>query len=293
VIDLHLHTTASDGTCPAAALVQQLVRAGVRAFSVTDHDTTAGLDEARAFAARAGLEFVNGIEITAVLDGDDVHVLGYAFDPRSRELARFLEGQRADRIRRARDISRRLADLGVPIDVDSVIAAATHHGGRAVGRPLLADALVRAGHARSRREAFARYLGRDKPAFVPRHGASPEDVVAAITSARGLASLAHPGLLRDDSWIPRLVSAGLAALEAFHPDHDAARRERYSRMARRLGLAVSGGSDFHGEDAGRPRPLGCVTLPRRRYERLLAEARARDCADVPPRPHPAMGSGLA
>jgi predicted metal-dependent phosphoesterase TrpH len=283
VIDLHLHTTASDGTCTPHELVALLRAARARAFSVTDHDTTAAIPAVRALADRVGLEFVPGIEVTSVLDGHDVHLLGYAFDPASRSLQAFLRGQIADRVARARKIARRLAEVGARIDVEEVIATAARQGGRAIGRPLIADELVRAGLARSRRDAFERYLGRDRPAFVPRSGPTPEDVIEVIGRARGLASLAHPGLLHVRVEVPSLVRKGLAAIEAYHSDHDTAQRARYARAARRAGLGVSGGSDFHGEDVSRPRPLGGVSLPRRHYEGLLAIARARQCATLPPR----------
>ena len=250
-------------------------------MSVTDHDTTAALAPARAAASRHGLEFVAGIEITAVLDGHDVHVLGYAFDEGSPRLAEFLEAQRADRVRRVRAIGARLADLGAQVDVEAVLTAAERYGGRSVGRPMLADALVRAGHAADRQDGFAKFLGRDRPAYVPRTGPGPREVIAIIVEARGLASLAHPGVTKRDACIPALARAGLAAIEVYHSDHASRHRSRYSRMARDLGLAATGGSDYHGEEAGRARPLGAVSLPRRHYAALLALARRRECADVP------------
>jgi predicted metal-dependent phosphoesterase TrpH len=167
--------------------------------------------------------------------------------------------------------------------VEAVIADAAWHGGRSVGRPLIADALVRSGAARSRRDAFARWLGRDRPAYVPRSGPTPEDVVGIVEEAGGFASLAHPGLLDAPVRIATLARRGLAALEAYHSDHDTAQRARYVRAAKQAGLGVSGGSDFHGADASRPRPLGGVSLPRRHYEGLLAIARSRQCAAVPQR----------
>ena len=276
-----MHTTASDGTCSPAQLVGLVRAAGITAFSVTDHDTTGALRDVRELAGHAGLEFVPGIEITSVVDGHDVHVLGYAFDEASAPLQEFLRAQREDRVRRAREIGRRLADLGAAIDVEAVIAAAARQGGRAVGRPLVADALVRAGHASSRRDAFDRFLGRDQPAFVPRCGAAPDEVVEVLTRARGLASIAHPGLVHVPLDVDGLARRGLAAIEVYHSDHDATQRAHFSRLAEQLGLAVSGGSDFHGEDVSRPRPLGRVSLPRRHYDRLLSVARERECASVP------------
>ena len=271
MIDLHLHTTASDGTLSPSALVLQARDAGLSVFSVTDHDTTAGLAEARDAAATAGLEFVPGIEITAVADGRDIHVLGYFLDPSSASLTRFLSAQRDDRLRRVREMGGRLAALGAPIDIAPILADAAR--GRSVGRPQVADALLAAGHVVDRDEAFSRYLEFGGPAFIPRCGAAPADAVAIIHGAGGLASLAHPGLLRRDDLIPVMAAAGLDALEARHSDHDAEMEARYRALARDLGLAVTGGSDFHGGDGHRVPRLGIVGLPAEDYEALKRRAR--------------------
>jgi 3',5'-nucleoside bisphosphate phosphatase len=268
VIDLHLHTTASDGRLDPADLVARARAAGIRTLSVTDHDTVAGLEAAR--AAAHGLTFVTGIEITAVEREKDVHVLGYFFDPRDPELTSFLVAQRADRVRRVADIAARLATLGAPIDAAALTRRAAERPGISVGRPQVADALVAAGHAADRRDAFDRYIGADGPAFVPRRGASPEEVIALIRRAGGLASLAHPVLVRNDALIPRLASAGLSALEVCHADHDAAMECHYRQLAAAHGLAVTGGSDFHGDSDHHPAALGVVHLPARDFARLKA-----------------------
>jgi predicted metal-dependent phosphoesterase TrpH len=148
---------------------------------------------------------------------------------------------------------------------------------------MLADALVRAGHAHDRQDAFLRYLARDRPAYVPRTGPPPHEVVAIVNEASGLASIAHPGVTRQDACIAPLAKAGLAAIEVYHSDHASRHRSRYARLARELGLAMTGGSDFHGQEAGRPRPLGAVSLPRKHYHALVQLAQRRGCADVPRR----------
>jgi 3',5'-nucleoside bisphosphate phosphatase len=268
VIDLHLHTTASDGRLAPAALVARARAAGITTLSVTDHDTVAGLEEAR--AAAHGLTFVDGIEITAVDREKDVHVLGYFFDPRDPDLATFLTAQRADRVRRVADIAARLAALGAPIDTTALTRRAAACPGVSIGRPQVADALVAAGHVGDRRDAFDRYLGAGGPAFVPRYGASPEEVIAIIRRAGGLASLAHPVLVRNDALIPRLAVAGLQALEVCHADHDAAMERHYRQLAVAHGLAVTGGSDFHGDSEHHPAALGAVHLPADDFARLKA-----------------------
>lgn len=272
MIDLHLHTTASDGALLPADLVRRAAAAGITTLSVTDHDTTGGLEEARSAASVRHITFVNGIEITAVEAGRDVHLLGYFFDPADAALMAFLARQRAERIRRVREMAERLADLGAPIDPAPVIALSLDVG-RSVGRPHVAAALVAAGHVPNKDEAFARFLEHGRPAFVPRRGATPEDVIAVIANAGGVASLAHPGLTGVDDIIPRLTHAGLGALEVRHTDHDGPTEARYRALAAKLGLAVSGGSDFH-DDSGRRRcGLGEVTLAAGDFARLEAVRR--------------------
>ena len=268
MIDLHLHTTASDGLCEPAALVDLAWRAGIRTMSVTDHDTVAGLAEAERAAAASGLAFVPGIEITAVHEGRDVHVLGYFIERGTPAFAKFLEEQRADRVRRVNAMAERLAEMGKPIDRGTLLAP--RGTGRSLGRPLVARALVKAGHVADMRQAFDQLIGEGRPAYIPRCGACPADVIRIIKGAGGLASLAHPGLLRRDDLIPNMIDAGLSAIEAFHSDHDAPTTQRYLAFADHHGILVSGGSDYHGEKERRRAAFGTVGLPPDRFERLKA-----------------------
>ena len=272
MIDLHLHTTASDGSLSPSALVARAASAGITVLAVTDHDTTSGLDEARAAAVTAGLTLVDGIEITAVESGRDVHVLGYFFDARDSRLEDFLAAQRADRVRRIHEMAARLAALGCAIDPAPLLARAAGRDGRSVGRPHVADALIAAGHARDRNDAFDRLIGAGAPAFVPRCGPNAADVIAILRAAGGIASLAHPGLTRRDDLIPTLAVHGLAALEARHSDHDAAAEAHYRALAATHGLVVSGGSDFHGDSGHRVCGLGTVTLSADDFAALQARA---------------------
>ena len=268
MIDLHTHTTASDGRCTPAELVARAASAGVTVLGVTDHDTVAGCDAAAAACAAAAIRFVPGIEITAVRDEVDVHVLGYFIDSQSSALHAFLAEQRRRRIDRVRRMIGRLADLGLPLDADAILKPALDDPGKSVGRPWIARALVAAGYVTSTNEAFSSWLSRGRPAFAPREAAAPDNVVARIHDAGGIASVAHPGLIGRDEWIPGLAAAGLDAIEAYHTNHDAEATARYCAMAERLGLAVSGGSDYHADEShGAPRP-GSVSLPREAYERL-------------------------
>lgn len=266
--------------------------AGVTVVAVTDHDTTDALDESAAEAAARGLAFVPGIEITAVDDEHDIHVLGYFFDHRARALQDFLAAQRADRIARVEAIAGRLAVLGLPVNVAPICARARRNPSISVGRPQVAAALVRAGHAASFADAFERFLGRGGPAFVPRRPVPPAEVVALVGAAGGIASLAHPGLNGRDDLIAPLAAEGLAAIEAFHTDHDEDTTARYLAMAAELHTGVSGGSDYHGELAGRASGLGRVGLPPEHFRHLVDVARARG-ALVPREVVEAAASGSA
>lgn len=271
MIDLHLHSRASDGCDEPAALMHACRAAGLDVVSLTDHDTTAGWEAAAAAAEREGMEFIPGIEITAVLDGRDVHLLGYFPSRRVPMLEDFLAAQRADRVRRVRAMVGRLADLGFPLHLDAVLRGAAQDPQRTIGRPQIADAMVARGYVASRDEAFAKFLGYGCPAFVERRGATPAEVIEIITAAGGLPSLAHPGLLERDEIIPALVLAGLPAIEVFHVDHDVATAARYRRLATASRLLATGGSDFHGVTAGHHEStLGRIVLPREDYEAFRA-----------------------
>jgi predicted metal-dependent phosphoesterase TrpH len=267
VVDLHLHTTASDGRCSPRELVERAAAAGVRVMAVTDHDTIAGLVEARAAAAEPGVEVVAGIEITAVEEARDIHILGYFVDSADAQLATFLAHQREQRIARVKAVGDRLAQLGMPINVGPLVQQAHADGGRSIGRPQIARAMIEAGYVRDSREAFDRWLATGRPAFVPRGGAPPEDVIAVLHAARGVASLAHPGQTGVDTRIAAYRMAGLDALEAYHPDHDGQTTDRYRTLAARLGMLVTGGSDFHGDPSHGWEP-GRVSLPADAWQRF-------------------------
>lgn len=275
MIDLHLHTTASDGLCTPSELMARARLHGITALSVTDHDTAAALPEAAEAAAVLGLEFVPGIEITSVWHQTDVHVLGYFFDDRSAELAAFLDAARTERLERAREIVARLSALGVSVDFDKLMMGA--HSARAIARPAIARALVDQGYVDSVSAAFERYLSAGRPAYVPHRGPSPERAVQIIRRARGIASLAHPGPLGHDELIPALVRVGLGAIEAYHSDHSPEMTARYLALAAEHGLAVTGGSDYHGDGIRRAEMFGVIGLGQEDFQRFLQAAG---------RPHP-------
>ena len=268
MIDLHVHTTASDGTLDPIPLVKRAHDAGVRTLSVTDHDTMSAVPTAAEAASRLGMDFFPGIEVTAVLGRRDVHVLGYFLDTTAVALEPFLRNQRQSRIIRAQEMAKLLDRLGVPIDVDQIIAAA-ESGERSVGRPALARALVDAGHASSPREAFQRWIGDQGPAYVAREGLSPVDVVRPISRAGGVSALAHPGLLRRDDLIPEFARAGITAIEVYHPEHDTATQSHYRKLALQYSMVTSGGADFHGDGHRRSNSLGSVGLRSDEFDSLL------------------------
>lgn len=267
MIDLHLHTTASDGRLSPAELVARAAHAGLTTIAVTDHDTVQSVDEVTRLGAARGMRVVPGIEITAVDEGRDVHMLAYFIDHADEALGAFLATQRGRRMERVREIGSRLAAQGVPVDVDALLERARAKPGTAIGRPWLARALVRAGHADSVADAFERWLGQGKPAFVPRLGPSPFDVLGLVHAAGGVVSFAHPGVTQRDHLLAPLADAGLDAIEVHHSDHSPDVRERYRTMATSLGLATSGGSDFHGFGDTRA-SLGLVVLPPHEFRAL-------------------------
>jgi predicted metal-dependent phosphoesterase TrpH len=272
VIDLHLHTTASDGRLAPGELVRWAAVAGVTVMAVTDHDTTSAIAEVRTAAAKHGIEAVSGIEITAVEGGRDIHMLGYFFDVGDAGLAAFLADQRKARVDRAEAIAATLASLGKPIDLRPMLSAVKKHTGRSIGRPQVAQAMITAGHVANLREAFDDWLGEGRPAFMPRQGPTPEEVLAVVHAAGGIVSLAHPGRTRIDGRIPSLVEAGLDSLEVYHPDHKGEGEARYRALATSLECLMTGGSDFHGDTIHGLTP-GSTSLPREDWERLETAVR--------------------
>jgi predicted metal-dependent phosphoesterase TrpH len=233
-----------------------------------------GVAAAVAAAGRLGMVVIPGIELTSIHQGKDVHVLAYFLPPSTPGLAELLERQRRLRRERAAEIARRLAAQGAPIDMASLLDA-TAASGKSLARPQIAQALVAAGYVESDAEAFDRFLGEHRPAYVPHEGASPHEVVAFVSARGGVASLAHPGYRPRDEIIPGLIDAGLSALEVYHSAHDPSAQEHYLQLSRRYGLLATGGSDYHGEGTRRAEFFGVIGLPQADLEALVAHAAAR------------------
>ncbi len=248
-IDLHTHSNRSDGTFAPAEVVRRAAELGLEVVALTDHDTTEGLAEAEAAGVELGVEVVPGVELSAEHDGTSVHVLAYWPDVGDPELQAELRRLRDERFRRGELIVERLRELGLPVSFERVREIA---GGGNIVRPHIAQAMVEAGVVATEREAFDRYLADGGPAHVPKHALDPVEAVRLILAAGGVCALAHPGMWGDQGEVPeelieRMAAAGMQGLEVEHTDHSPEQRERYRRLADRLGLIPTGGSDCHGE----------------------------------------------
>ena len=268
-VDLHTHTTASDGSFTPRELVVEAARRGLRVLSVTDHDSTDGLAPALAEAARhPPLSIVPGIEINCDVEGAEIHILGYCLDYEAPWFQDFCRAQREERRERVHRMAARLGELGMPIDPDEIFALVREGS---VGRPHVARAMMKRGYVKSVREAFDRYLASGKPAHVPRKKLTPEAAVRLIRKAAGVPVFAHPGLSDRDQMIPRLIDAGLMGLECYYREHSATQTAGYLQLCRDHGLVATGGSDFHGP-AVRAGTLGVPTVPLAAWEALRAKA---------------------
>lgn len=257
-IDLHLHTTASDGTFTPTQLVQHAAKVGLKIISVTDHDTVGGVQEAIDAGKRVGIEVIPGIELGSDVSGQDIHVLGYFIDHKSEWLLNFLESLKLIRLGRAEEILKKLAQYKIDIDLNEVLKLAT---GGIVTRAHIGQVVAKQGYVTSVWEAFNKYLGRDKPCYVVKYNYSAADVINAIKTARGIPVLAHPAISKIDELIPSLVKEGLMGLEAIASDHSPSLIEHYKWIAKRFNLIVTGGSDDHGPRTPGRFLIGKVHVP--------------------------------
>ncbi len=274
-IDLHTHSTASDGLHTPAELVRLAREAGLDLIGLVDHDTTGGLAEAQAAGARLGVTVIPGVEInTDLRGGGEAHVLGYYVSPDDPALAAALGALREARERRGERMVNRLRAAGLAISWERVRELA----GGAVGRPHVARALIEAGYATDVPDAFARYLSRGQIGYIPRYKLAPEDAIRVIRAARGVPVLAHPSSIPDleERVLPELVAAGLEGLECYYGQYDEATVARLLALAARFGLIATGGSDYHGPNM-HPTPLGGHAVPPEVATRLW-EARQRALA---------------
>ena len=270
--DLHVHSSASDGTEPPAEVMRRAAQAGLDVVALTDHDTTAGHAQARR-ALPGSLTLVPGMELSCLLDGRSLHLLAYLFDPDDPQLAAETRRIRGDRVRRAQAMVDRLIGLGVPITWDDVAAIA---GSGVVGRPHIARAMVASGAIAAPEQAFTRdWIADGGRAYVTRYALDPVRAIGLVRAAGGVAVIAHPradrALLVADDQIAGLAAAGLAGVEVFHPDQPADVQAGLLGLTRELGLIATGGSDDHGRLTGHR--IGSRTTPAEAYEALAALAR--------------------
>ncbi len=276
-IDLHLHSSASDGEHPPAQLVRAAAATGLGTIALTDHDTLAGVKAAQEAGAAVGVRVISGCEFSVGANWGEMHLLGYFLPPDSEELSSFLEDQRSKRAARAAAMVRKLVALGVKLGMDDVLAVAN---GGAVGRPHVARAMVAAGAVSGIAEAFERYLAFGRPAFVPKELPDIATVTALIREVAGVSVAAH---LKDRGTLAvaqELKDLGVDGVEVLHPSHGENIRERLLKAASAAGLLPTGGSDWHGDSLvdGQRGALGSVDVPAEWLERLEALHRSRSAA---------------
>ncbi|TJY43266.1 PHP domain-containing protein [Cohnella pontilimi] len=250
--DLHTHTTASDGRHRPEEVVHMASEAGLAAVAVTDHDTTAGTAEALEAGKRYGIRVLPGVEISTSAESRDIHILGYGFSLEDPVFLQRLADLRQVRNRRNAEMIAKLNELGMAVTREEVEreSSSSRRGDGSVGRPHMAEVLVRKGYVRDLREAFDRFLGETGAAYVNPERIRPEEAVRWIHEAGGAAVVAHPGLYRNDPLVLALLDSGADGLEAFHSDHDEEAQRHYERLARSRGKLATGGSDFHGTLGG-------------------------------------------
>lgn len=280
-VDLHTHSTASDGLYSPTELLQQASDVGLNVLALTDHDTSGGIQEAEEAAKRLGIDFIPGIEINTDISGGEVHVLGYFIEYQRPEFQEILQILRDARERRGQRMVELLHEQGVLINWEHVREIAQG----AVGRPHVAKALMNAGYVTTIGEAFDKYIGSGCPAYVPRYKLTPTDAVRLIASANGLPVIAHPitlpGIEELRTWLPGLREAGLVGLETYYGPYTPQEEQELHTLANEYGLIATGGTDFHGPGI-HPTPLGGRYVPYEAVEQLKAAA-ARRAGTTPPR----------
>lgn len=265
-IDLHSHSKASDGQYPAAEVAERASAAGLHVWALCDHDTLAGQEEGAVAAARHGIRFVPGIELSAFLDRKEIHLLGHFIDPSHPTLKRFEDFLAVRRRERMQEIVEKLARVGVRITAADI---EKWSGGKTIGRPHVARAIMETGAVSSLKEAFDRFLGEGKPGYVQRYRLEAEEAVRLVRGAGGTTTIAHPGVSKLERYdVERLRAVGVEGLEVYHQDHNPSVREKYLRIAEACDLVPTAGSDYHGELVAPDRVLGAVTMPMEELERL-------------------------
>jgi predicted metal-dependent phosphoesterase TrpH len=266
VIDIHTHSRASDGEYGAEDLAARVAASGLTVWGLCDHDTVAALQTAADAAARHGVRFVPGIELSAFLDRMEIHLLGHFVDPAHETLTKFEDFLAERRRERMAAMIGKLASLGVVVSAGQI---ERFSGGKTIGRPHVAKAIVEAGQASTVKEAFDRYIGEGRPAYVQRYRLEAAEAVALVRGAGGTVTIAHPGLSKlERGELKRLRQAGIVGLEVAHPEQNPSMREKYGRLAAELGFVATAGSDYHGATVSPGRQLGAVSMEPEAFARL-------------------------
>lgn len=266
--DLHIHSNLSDGTHSPEEVVELAKAAGLKTIALTDHDMVDGIEPAQKKGAELGVEVIPGIEFTTENQDCELHILGYFIDPKNPHLLSVLENIQADRVKRIYKIADKLKGLNVMIEPEEILSLA---GKKAPGRPHVARALVKKGLVVNFKDAFNRYLDHRSPAYVPHYKLSPSETIHLIMEAGGIAVFAHPGTSNCDQIIPQMMKEGLRGIEAYYSGHRPNQTKHYLSLARKYGLLITGGSDFHGIDSAREIALGDISMPDELVEKLKDE----------------------
>ncbi len=267
--DLHVHSSASDGTMNPNQILDLAVEMGLPGLALTDHDTMAGLVEAEEYLERKGLPiiFIPGIELNTDYGESEIHILGYFIEYHDSPIEEPLIKIRAARFERALKMVDKLRSMGLSITFEQVQRIAR---GDLIGRPHVAQALMDKGFVFSLKEAFQKYIGKGRPAYIPRYKFTPDEAIALVKAAGGISVLAHPGLIKEKHMINDIIDMGVEGLEVFYPEHSERQVQEYCQLARSKQLIVTGGSDFHGtgspENRGR---LGCSGINQELFDAMV------------------------
>ncbi|RJX24671.1 MAG: PHP domain-containing protein [Dethiobacter sp.] len=264
-VDLHIHTTFSDGLLNPCQVVAEANKKGMAAIGITDHDTMRGVACAETAGKKYGLEIIPGVELSTSYEDKEPHLLGYYCDPENPQLHKILKDVSTSRHERMVKMVDKLKNLGIDIQIEEVLEKAR---GDMLGRPHLALVICQKGYCRTPAEVFAKYIGNNCPAYVERYRLSLQEALNLVRGAGGIPVLAHPGLYKADELIPSMVRMGLLGIEAFHPEHRIIDRCRYLKMAGKYNLLITGGSDYHGKDMGSSGFIGTVRLDYKYLDKL-------------------------
>jgi len=266
--DLHVHTYLSDGTQSPEEVVELAKNGGLKTIAITDHDVVAGIDRAQKKGKEVGLEVIPGIELTAEALDTEIHILGYFIDHRNYNLVETIGKIQKGREERIFKICEKLNGLGVNLNPEKIFEVAGH---RAAGRPHVARALVDEGYVSNFKEAFNKYIDFHGPAYVSHYKLSPEEAIKLVVRAGGIPVFAHPAVSNCDQIIPDLMAVGLGGIEVYYGGHDQRQTKHYLGLARKFGLLMTGGSDYHGFRSGREVELGDIAIPDELVDKLRSK----------------------